>query len=72
MLALKCYEQNEGFSVIGADELFFINGGSVSLPSYHAPTPSNGVSLGSGGVVITDGNTTVKAGIGGVSVSVSK
>ena len=28
MLALKSYEQNEGFSTINADELFFINGGS--------------------------------------------
>lgn len=28
MLALKSYEQANGFSVMDADELFFINGGS--------------------------------------------
>ena len=28
MLALRSYEQSNGFSVMDADELFFINGGS--------------------------------------------
>jgi hypothetical protein len=30
MLAMRSYEQNEGFSVMTADELYFINGGSGS------------------------------------------
>jgi hypothetical protein len=28
MLAMKSYEQNEGFSVMTADEMYFVNGGS--------------------------------------------
>jgi len=28
MLAMKSYEQNEGFSVKTADEIYFVNGGS--------------------------------------------
>ena len=28
MLTMKSYEQNEGFSVMTADELYYVNGGS--------------------------------------------
>lgn len=31
MLALKSYEQNNGFSGISTDELYFINGGSEGI-----------------------------------------
>ena len=31
MLALQSYEQNEGFSVMSTDELYFINGGSEGI-----------------------------------------
>lgn len=31
MLALQSYEQNNGFSVMSADELYFINGGREGL-----------------------------------------
>lgn len=34
MLALRSYEQANGFSVLDADELFFINGGSESYANY--------------------------------------
>lgn len=34
MLALRSYEQVNGFSVIDADELFFINGGSETCAHY--------------------------------------
>ncbi len=44
MLVVNSYKQNEGFSVIGADELFFINGGS-GAPSGGSAT-SNGSSTG--------------------------
>ena len=38
MLAMKSYEMNEGFSVMTADELYFVNGGSacdinITMPS---------------------------------------
>lgn len=35
MLALKGYEQSNGFSVMNTDELFFINGGCGMGPSTH-------------------------------------
>ena len=54
MLAVNSYEQNEGFSVIGADELFFINGGS-GAPS-GGSTTSNGSSMA---VTIGNGMATV-------------
>ncbi len=47
MLAVNSYEQNEGFSVIGADELFFINGGSGTSSSANAST-STSVSISNG------------------------
>jgi len=31
MLALKSYEQNNGFSAMSTDELYFINGGSEGI-----------------------------------------
>lgn len=36
MLALTSYEQSNGFSVVTADELYFINGGSCAHPGLEA------------------------------------
>ena len=48
MLAVNSYEQNEGFSVIGADELFFINGGSGASASGTSTSTSTSVSISNG------------------------
>ena len=56
MLAMKSYEQNEGFSVMTADEMYFVNGGS-------------GFSWGGFGVAVGIGAVTgglAGAGIGGI------
>ena len=44
MLAMRSYEQNEGFSVMTADELYYVNGGSgssVSIGNAGKGTPTN-------------------------------
>lgn len=40
MLAMRSYEQNEGFSVMTADELFYVNGGSGSSGTTKPPLPT--------------------------------
>jgi len=64
MLALRSYEQANGFSTITADELFYVNGGSgerITMPSIPAiTTPSkDGWSLSNGGLTYTTGNVDV-------------
>jgi len=64
MLALDNCKHESGFSVMEADELFFINGGSEgfnigTLPTFTTPKTSNGVSITSKGLTITDNNLTV-------------
>ena len=65
MLALKSCEYVSGLSVMTADELYYVNGGSgggnsynVNLPSYSS-TNKNGWSLSNGGVTYTSGNKSV-------------
>ena len=53
-LAAKSYEQN-GFAVMEADELYFINGGSGSTGN----SSSNGGNNGHSGKTVTIGNTTI-------------
>lgn len=65
-------KERNGFSVISEKELLVVNGGQVSLPSYHVPQKENGVSVGWGTLSIQDGNTTINVSPSGVSVSKSK
>lgn len=46
MLALESYGQACGFSVLTADELFYINGGSVGFSSQSSGSQSSGSSIG--------------------------
>ena len=48
MLALQSYEQASGFSVLTADELYYVNGGSFSWPGL-----GNAVAVGAGTGVMT-------------------
>lgn len=57
MLALQSYEQSNGFSVLTADELYYVNGGSVSATTV----------LG----VITAGATVVGLIAGGIATAAS-
>ena len=34
MLALQSYEQASGFSVLTADELYYVNGGSITVSQF--------------------------------------
>ena len=69
MLALKSCEHVAGLSVMTADELYYVNGGSaggnvgkVSLPSY-STSSNSGWSISSKGLSLTTGNTTVTISI---------
>ena len=53
MLALQSYEQNNGFSAMSADELYFINGGSLSTGTVYAICITAGVV---GGALMATGN----------------
>ena len=53
MLALQSYEQNNGFSAMSADELYFINGGSLSTGAVYAICITAGVV---GGALMATGN----------------
>ena len=62
MLALQSYEQASGFSVLTADELYYVNGGSCnfsnlsfSIPSY-SNSVQNAFSNFSEGLTIKSGN----------------
>ena len=57
MLALQSYEQNNGFSAMSVDELYFINGGSeiklptsLVLPSYESKPRENGTTINYNGI----------------------
>jgi hypothetical protein len=50
MLAMKSYEQNEGFSVMTADEMYFVNGGSMSNFTTGVVETVGGVALMAGGL----------------------
>ena len=54
MLALQSYEQASGFSVLTADELYYVNGGSFSLS-------------GLGSAVAVGAGTGAMTGVGAVS-----
>lgn len=50
MLALKSYEQENGFSVMTADELYYINGGSGATISNS--TTGNGAPSSNAGFIV--------------------
>jgi hypothetical protein len=61
-LATKSYELANGFAVMSADELYFINAGSgdnYGLTPITSPSKPNGVSVSTSGVTIKDGNNTI-------------
>ncbi len=53
MLALQSYEQASGFSVLTADELYYVNGGSLSTGAVYAICITAGVI---GGALAATGN----------------
>lgn len=69
MLALKSYEQANGFSVLTEDELFFINGGSGESISIDGIKNAVEQVLPPS-ITITDNGLTAPFGDGTVSISV--
>ena len=55
MLAMKSYEQNEGFSVMTADEMYFVNGGSGNSSGigYGIAETVGGIGLMAAGMVVS-------------------
>jgi len=74
MLALKSYEQNEGFSVMTADEMYFVNGGSCSTGEAVAIMAAGGViggvAFGIAGGVVAGPVGAVKGAVEGACLGV--
>lgn len=52
MLALQSYEQASGFSVLTADELYYVNGGSITVSQFWTAVS---IVTGVAGAVVTGG-----------------
>lgn len=69
MLALQSFEQASGFSVLTADELYYVNGGSISIPSPIEMAKQNIQNILPSGIKVTDSGLSAPFGNGDVSIS---
>jgi len=71
MLAMKSYEQNEGFSVMTADEMYYVNGGSWSASTVMSAISAGAGVVAFGAATIASGASTPVTGPVGVAATVA-